>query len=534
MADRRKIVAVTILALALLPSLALLLRYPDMPEFGRAHDDGVYFVCAKSIALGHGYRIESLPGRPLESKYPPLYSLYLAPVWLLWPHFPENLRGAAWFAWMPLPIVAALTYALFRQMRLGGRAPLVLAALVAINPVFVYLSHAMLSELFFTAWLYASLIAALRAPDSLRWTLASAGLAACACLTRTAAAPLLVVVPFWILWRGTGPIGRKARLAAIFAAVAGIPLFFWAIWSAGHHLPGTDDISLYYTDYLGFFRHNLRPGDAPHVLEWNSLFFLVACSRLVAWTGALNGWLARFAFVLTGFALFGAARAWRRHPPLALYSLLYVILLLTWHYPPNERFMAPLLAPLAAGLAHEGARFAQQLKAAFRGPALSGRVVAAGMAALAFCVLAVPLFQLARADVRDLPHLMDLSYEVRANEAAARAWVKNLPSSGPAQAPTWPVFSYHDPAFYLYTGRPACGAHARTHYFYSQNLPGAVPDILDALRAWHSRLAIVTPNDFDLDFGGDERREFLTELARRPGVRLLRQTSRFAVYSMDW
>ncbi len=530
MADRRKILAVTILALALLPSLALLFRYPDMPEFGRAHDDGVYFVCAKSIASGQGYRIESLPGRPLESKYPPLYSLYLAPVWLLWPHFPDNLRAAAWFAWAPLPIVAALSYALFRQMRFVGITPLILAALVAINPVFVYLSHAMLSELFFTAWLYASLIAALRAPDSLRWTLISAVSAMGACLTRTAAAPLLLVVPVWIVLGGTASMWRKARLAAIFAVLVAVPLALWSFWSAAHRLPGADDISLYYTDYLGFLRHNLQPGDAPRVLEWNSLFFFVASSRLLAWTGALNGWAARLAFVLTGFALFGAVRAWRRHPPLAFYSLLYVVLLLVWHYPPNERFLAPLLVPLAAGVAHEGARFVRQLRAAFGGSSGSGRVLAPVMGALAFCVLAIPMFQLALADVRDLPHLMDLSGGVRADEAAARNWVTNLPSSGPAR----PIFSYHDPAFYLYTGLPACGAHARTHYFYAQNLTGAVPGILDALRAWHTRLAIVTPNDFDLDFGGDERREFIAELVQRPGVRILRQTPRFAVYSMDW
>ncbi len=530
MADRRTFTAVAILALALLPSLALLWRYPEMPEFGRAHDDGIYFVCAKSIASGNGYRIESLPGRPFQSKYPPLFSLYLAPVWLLWPHFPDNLRAAAWFAWTPLPVVAALAYFLFRQMRFHGPTPLVLAALVAINPIFVYLSHAMLSELFFTAWLYGSLIAALRAPDSLRWTLVSGVLAMGACLTRTAAAPLIVVVPLWIVWSGTASKWRKARLAAIFAALPGTPLMLWAVWSASHHLLGADDISLYYTDYLGFLRHNLQPSDAPHVLQWNSLFFFVACSRLLAWTGALNGWLARFAYLLTGFALFGAIRAWRRHPPLALYSLLYVVLLLAWHYPPNERFMAPLLLPLVAGVAHEGARFARQLIAALRGPARSGRVLAMGMGGLAAAVLAIPLFQLVRADVRDLPHLMDLSVTVRANEAAARAWVTARTSS----EPTRPVFSYHDPVFYLYTGVPACGAHARTHYFYSQNLTGAVPRILDALHAWHTRLAIVTPNDFDLDFGGDERREFVTELAAKPGVHLLHQTSRFAVYSTDW
>jgi len=46
-----------ILVLLLLPSAAFLWRNSDIPHFGDAHDDAVYFVTAKSLASGDGYRI---------------------------------------------------------------------------------------------------------------------------------------------------------------------------------------------------------------------------------------------------------------------------------------------------------------------------------------------------------------------------------------------------------------------------------------------------------------------------------------------
>ena len=65
------------LILLLIPSAAFLWRNSDMPQFGDIHDDSIYFVSAKSLA-GGDYRIESLPTRPFQTKYPPLYPLLLA------------------------------------------------------------------------------------------------------------------------------------------------------------------------------------------------------------------------------------------------------------------------------------------------------------------------------------------------------------------------------------------------------------------------------------------------------------------------
>lgn len=59
--------------------------------FGMYHDDSIYMVCSKALSEGLGYRIISLPTEPIQSKYPIGFPLFLAVLWKIFPHFPENL-----------------------------------------------------------------------------------------------------------------------------------------------------------------------------------------------------------------------------------------------------------------------------------------------------------------------------------------------------------------------------------------------------------------------------------------------------------
>src|SRR5262245_3269286 len=61
---QRRTLTTIILAIALLPSARLAWRARDMPLLGSMSDDGIYLVCAKSLAEGTGYRILSLPDQP--------------------------------------------------------------------------------------------------------------------------------------------------------------------------------------------------------------------------------------------------------------------------------------------------------------------------------------------------------------------------------------------------------------------------------------------------------------------------------------
>ena len=58
---------------ALAPSAYLAWTLRTMPHLGFYHDDSIYWVSGRSLAMGDGYRIQSLPGEPYQTKYPPLY-----------------------------------------------------------------------------------------------------------------------------------------------------------------------------------------------------------------------------------------------------------------------------------------------------------------------------------------------------------------------------------------------------------------------------------------------------------------------------
>src|SRR5690606_37683187 len=108
--------------------------------FGAAHDDALYFSSAKSIAEGRGYRLASMPGEPPQTKYPALYPALLSVVWRVDPEFPRNL----WTAWglNALFAVAAILVAgaLARQLGASRGEALILAALTALHPYFLYWS----------------------------------------------------------------------------------------------------------------------------------------------------------------------------------------------------------------------------------------------------------------------------------------------------------------------------------------------------------------------------------------------------------
>ena len=81
-----------------------------MPHFGILQDDGVYLIDAQALTLGNGYRIMSLPAQPFDTRYPPLYPMYLSLAWRMMPAFPANLSIAIMLSWLSLPVILMLTY----------------------------------------------------------------------------------------------------------------------------------------------------------------------------------------------------------------------------------------------------------------------------------------------------------------------------------------------------------------------------------------------------------------------------------------
>src|SRR5262249_2042512 len=111
--------AILFVSIALLPSARLAWNSRDMPLLSSMSDDGIYLVCAKSLAEGTGYRILSLPNEPFQTKYPPLYSWLLSLIWRIDPRFPSNLPLFGLFTWVLLPAYAALAWLCFKDIGLG-------------------------------------------------------------------------------------------------------------------------------------------------------------------------------------------------------------------------------------------------------------------------------------------------------------------------------------------------------------------------------------------------------------------------------
>src|SRR5690348_15208112 len=129
-----KTLAAAIVLLILAPAAHLAWLAREMPHFGHLHDDSIYWVSAKSLAEGKGYRILSLPAEPFETKYPPLWPLALAALWKINPQFPQNLTPAMALAWLMLPSFLWMAWRWFGHAGFGSRTRLALTAVVALSP----------------------------------------------------------------------------------------------------------------------------------------------------------------------------------------------------------------------------------------------------------------------------------------------------------------------------------------------------------------------------------------------------------------
>jgi hypothetical protein len=104
-------------------------------QWGQGQDGGIYWITAKSLAMGAGYRAASLPDKPYAMKYPPLYPLFLSIALRIQPAFPQSLHVAAALQTALLAIYVLVMLLLLRQFGLSWRRTFLLAAMsIAIWP----------------------------------------------------------------------------------------------------------------------------------------------------------------------------------------------------------------------------------------------------------------------------------------------------------------------------------------------------------------------------------------------------------------
>ena len=520
----RKLLAAAILLLALVPSAHLAWVAREMPHFGHLHDDSIYWVSAKSLAEGRGYRILSLPGEPYQTKYPPLWPLALAAIWKMEPRFPDNLKYGMALAWLMLPAFMAVAWRWFRAAGFRRPARVGMCAAMALSPAVVFFSTSLLSDLAFSALLLGA-ICAISGTRRREWMGLPAGcLGAAAYLVRTAALPLLIAGPLWLALR------KRYYAAALFfftmfPAVAG-----WSLWTRGHLRHATDIVSLYYVDYMGYRSLCMGWRDLPVVIwkNFDGLFHGTTGFFMCGLRDSPPGmYLSR---LLAVGAIAGVVRLARRRgmTPYHWFAAGYTAILLVWHFPPDERFLLPILPLLLAGFATEGEHLAGIMKDGWS-RSRPNRILACGLAAGLAAVAGLAIVLDVEALFYQFPGIIAQHRTVLASKRAAFRWIaQNTPDGS--------FFAYDDVVFFLYTGHHAVSLPVLPMPFYREDRNG----ILQPIRAMPSfareqnlEYLLLTATDFHRELPGPERAEARKILTQEPDFETAYQSDLCTVYRVS-
>lgn len=493
----------------LIPSAWFVWTARDMPQIAHFHDDGIYWVTAKSLATGNGYKIPSLPGEPAATKYPPVYPLYLAIAWKLAPSFPANLGWAALLAWLPLPFVLSGAIRLWSRAGLTPVQQMAGCALAALSPAVVFQSSLVMSDVFFTALLLATLILL-----ESRWAAYAGLLAGVVYLTRSAGIVLLLSVPLVMLMR------RQRRPALLFVLGMLPAVIGWTLWVRLHATPASDAIALYYTDYLGYYRSTVHWADMPALLAKNfdELFAAIGDLFVLGLDGGFFG--HHLARLLALFSIAGVVRLARRGLLLhfVAFAPLYAAMLVVWNYAPTERLLLPLFPLLLAGFLIELWHLAAMLTGAIRGSKLPDRIVALAATAVVACFFFYMARENYRAIATGLPAFISQCRSNRDRLMPVYAWVAS-------NTPTDSVFvAFSDPVFFLYTGRQACRIPSNPTDSYRGDFPAALQRLrnLDRFKtAYRLTHLLITDTDYETDLPQTERLQALAILRGQRGLQVI-------------
>lgn len=454
---------------------------------GVFQDDGIYVVLAKALATGEGYRYLHLPGEPAATHYPPGYPALLALLWKLSPEFPQNL---ALFKLVNVALAAAGCAFAFRfvERRLG--LPTAAAAAVAIVsgvgiPTLVT-AGLVLSEPLFLAVLFPALILAEQLADpgarpTIRRAIAVGVLCGVVVLVRTIAVVLVPAVLLAMAWSGRARLREIARTLLAFGAGALLVLLPWQVYKARHAAVLPDPLQGKYGSYGGWLAEGFRqdgPAFGARVL-WRNLHELGWMSEMLFAINAPRAWrLVAAATVLVLFVL-GLARALRRAPVSALFTLGYMGIVVLWPFAP-ARFVCAIW-PLVLGIVSLGALEVWRWRPAWRG----GTPVR--LAALAVVALTM-IGQSSYLYVGYRGKYWDSIAKVRAPDAIAAAeWVARN------TAPSHIVATEEETMVWLYTGRQAVPVTAFTarEYLRQRTTPELATDLRRIVSAYRPHWVLI-------------------------------------------
>lgn len=536
------------LALGLVAAAYLATAWRANPAvtFGTLQDDTLYFSSAKALAAGQGYILPNFPGHLSAAKYPKLYPLLLAGVWMVNPHFPSNLNLAAA---LTLAFGVAALVVVFLMLRrwpgVGDWPALLLTALSAFTAYFLYLSVGVMSDVPFMAL-----------------TLAAAWLAQLSLERDPGVAAALaagIVAGFSVGMRSLGiaavagiglvMLAKRARRRLAWFCLPALPLTLLWLWPAASSIlnlsadplaayptaPGWAQTLCYYSSYGCSWRMNVTSLAALEAVGAVNLKGVVQQPGLYLLSPiAPSGLLSLVMVTLLSVAAYvGIIRHWRQvgWQPIHAIFLLYVAFILPWPYTP-DRFLLVFLPLFFGGVYLEGSRLAAIVAGRLRPGVGRGECVAAaalGLAALALGTTIAANFLYATP--KEISGVTRDRRRLLAAKQGAYHWIRQHAS------PDARIIAYQDGLAYLYTGRQSIRPIASlTQAFYMQDSRYAENDaahLADVARHVSASYWLISPDDFALESPSDSRLLPAREKELLAGARTVYRSSEGGVVLYD-
>ncbi len=349
----------------------------DTENMGFTHDDGVYAIVGKSLALGKGFKLLHVIGQPGQIKYPFIYPLILSVVWFFSPHFPENLPA---LLYMTIAFTIASCWLMFIWMKdcqkMPGWLVLTLAVIIPTNFYFIYFFSMVMSEapyLFFTLLIlwYFHRITQTAQPlqkKDLFWLVTLSSLCF---LTRVLGLAMMAGIGIWLLLNRQWKNALIYGLGCLFTGI--LPWVFWVKFNT----PPVNDFNYplvhAYSNYGLEFFHNLTTANYLNglgvsvltmILKLQEVMFplipnffkiypkLKANQDLVHWFSLIAMIMA---YVVFGYFLLQGIstlrKSWSNGKFKAdqftlpgLYLLFYILIITFWNYDDQmARFLSPVL-----------------------------------------------------------------------------------------------------------------------------------------------------------------------------------------------
>jgi hypothetical protein len=527
MISRSAVAGAVVFLLMLAPSAWFAFQYRAMPQLGLHHDDSLYWVAAKALASGEGYRIASLPSQPFQTKYPPLFSLMLAGVWKISPEFPRNLTLAAGLMWLLLPVYILMLRAVFRQFGFGDGISWVLCAVVALNAMTIVLGITLMTEIPFSILLLSVMLLVDRdRPLSTGATLAYGLLAGTAYLLRSAALPMLLTVPLGFWLRG------RPRLAIPFVIGMLPAVVGWQTWVHFHQSSARDLVTMYYTNYLGYHLQHVRLSDMPILLWTNLDGYFTGIGQLLMFNPGGGYFFKQLERILAIAAILGMIRLARRTRrfQFVLYAGALSLTLLAWHYSPNARFVYAMFPLYVMGIATEIGHIGELVRSSYRDPKRSNRVAAVVIGgAVGCCLLSFCWFTWDGLKTF-LPGVMDFRKQTLDRDLATYAWIRGHTK------PDETFLAYDDVLLYLYTGRHAVNRPVPPEFLFRENTDRDIESYLletpQFLRESRIDYVMLTETDYSRDLRENAMKTLKRAVEQSPDLELTYEGPRTGIYKI--